>query len=60
MENQIKSGKEILNNFFEYIINMENIDKNIALSLITLYKEGKLTDRSVINELQKLREENDK
>ncbi len=58
MENQVKSGKEILNDFFDKIQNIENVDKSLAQSLANLYKQGKLTDSNVKNELQKLREQN--
>jgi hypothetical protein len=59
MDNDVKSGKEILDGFFKDIQNIENIDKNIAQSLSTLYEQGKFTDANVKNELQKLREQNE-
>lgn len=58
MDNQVKSGKEILENFFKNIQNIENVDRNLAQSLANLYEQGNLTDASVKNELQKLREQN--
>jgi hypothetical protein len=54
----VKSGKEILNDFFKEISNIENVDKTIAESLAVLYHNGKLTDKNVVNELQKIRNEN--
>lgn len=57
MDNQVKSGKEILEHFFKNIQNIENVDKNLAQSLANLYEQGKLTDTNVKNELQKLREQ---
>ena len=57
MDNQVKSGKEILNDFFTTIQDIENVDKSLAESLTTLYNQGKLTERNLINELQKLREQ---
>lgn len=59
MDNEVKSGKEILDDFFKDIQNIENIDKNIAQSLSALYEQGKFTDANVKNELQKLREQNE-
>jgi hypothetical protein len=59
MDNDVKSGKEILDDFFKDIQNIKNIDKNIAQSLSTLYEQGKFTDANVKNELQKLREQNE-
>lgn len=56
MENKVKSGKEILDDFFTDISEIENVDKKLAQSLATLYQQGKLTDINVKNELQKLRE----
>lgn len=58
-ENKVKSGKEILDDFFKEISLIENVDKTIAGSLAELYNTGKLTDKNVVNELQKIRNEND-
>lgn len=57
-ENKVKSGKEILDDFFKELSSIENVDKTIADSLYELYTNGKLTDKNVINELQKIRTEN--
>lgn len=59
-ENKVKSGKEILDEFFRDIATIENVDDTIANSLADLYANGKLTDKSVVNELQKIRQQNDK
>ena len=56
MEKQVKSGKEILEEFFSSIQSLENVDKKLAQSLADLFKQGKLTDANVKNELQQLRE----
>ncbi len=56
MEENVKSGEEIVNDFFNSIEEIEGVDANIAKMLATLYKDGKLTDINVKNELQKLRE----
>lgn len=58
MSDQVKSGKEILDDFFTEIQNIPHVDKGIAQALTTLYEQGKLTDTNVKNELQKLREQN--
>ena len=58
-DNKVKSGKEILDDFFTEISSIENVDKMIADSLVELYTNGKLTDKNVANELQKIRAEND-
>lgn len=54
MENKVKSGKEILDDFFENIENIPNVDKDIAKMLTTLYSQNKLTDTNVKNELPNL------
>ena len=57
MSNEVKSGKEILDDFFKEIENIPNVDKALAQSLATLYEKGKLTDTNVKNELHTLREQ---
>lgn len=57
-ENKVKSGKEILDDFFKEISSIENVDKTIANSLAELYNNGKLSDKNVVNGLQKIRTEN--
>ena len=57
MENTIKSGVEILDEFFENLGDLENIDPKIAELLKNLYLEGTLTESHVKNELEKLRNE---
>lgn len=59
MTNPVKSGKEILDDFFAEILNIPDVDSAIAQSLADLYGQGKLTDTNVKNALQKLREQND-
>ena len=56
MDNNVKSGKEILNDFFASISEIANVDKDLAESLANLYKQDKLSDTNVKNELHKLRE----
>jgi len=58
MAEKVKSGKEILDDFFDRIEEIENIDKDIAKMLSKLYQDDKLTDTNVKNELQKLRDGN--
>jgi hypothetical protein len=54
MAKKVKSGKEILDDFFENIENIPNVDKDIAIMLTNLYKQSKLTDTNVKNELPNL------
>ena len=51
MADKVKSGKEILDDFFNGI-------EDIAKMLSELYQNDKLTDINVKNELQKLRDGN--
>lgn len=56
-EEKVQSGKEILDDFFNEISSIENVDKAIADGLAELYSNGKLTDKNVANELLKIRTE---
>ena len=47
---QVKSGKEVLDDFFANIGAIENVDKTIANSLSDLFASGKFTDKNIINE----------
>jgi hypothetical protein len=60
MENKVKSGVEILEDFFTNISKIENVDIKLAESLASLYQNQKLTDTNVKNELQKLRDKDAK
>ena len=56
MNETIKSGKQILDDFFNGIEQLPNVDSGIAALLKSLYEQGKLTDTNIKNELQKLRD----
>ena len=56
MDNQVKSGKEILDDFFTNISKIKNVDKGLAESLSNLYNQGKFSDINLKNELSNLRE----
>lgn len=58
MENQVKSGKEIVDDFFSNIQSIPDVDLVLADKLVKLYKSGSLTDKGISNELQKLRNQN--
>ena len=55
MKNKVKSGKEIVDDFFKNIENIDGVDKDIAKMLTNLYENEKLTEINVKNELPKLR-----
>lgn len=59
MSEEIKSGKEILDEFFS-ISNLKEIpdmDEKVANVLTELYQSKKLTARNLANALSKIREE---
>jgi hypothetical protein len=58
METKVKSGKEVLDDFFNDLPNLANVDSAIANSLVELYKNDKLSDTNIKNSLSKLRENN--
>ena len=56
MEKSVKSGKEILDDFFDNLEEIQNVEKSIAEALKKLYQEGNFTDNRITNALQELRE----
>lgn len=56
MTEQIKSGQEILADFFLHIGNIEGVDQDVSKTVSMLYQEGKLTNTNLSNELGKIRE----
>ena len=56
MDKKVKSGKEILDEFFDKISKIKKVDKVLANKLASLYNQGKLTDTNLKNALQKLRD----
>ena len=57
MDKKIKNGKEVIDEFFSEIYNIENIDEKTVESLISLYGEGKFTDKNIQNKLDELLQE---
>ena len=56
MTEQIKSGQEILDEFFSQIGNIEGVDQDVAQTVLRLYQEGKLTNTNLSNDLSTIRE----
>ena len=56
MTEQIKSGQEILDEFFCQIGNIEGVDRDVAQTVLRLYQEGKLTNTNLSNDLSTIRE----
>lgn len=57
MDKQIKSGKDVIDEFFAEILNIEGTDENTVNKLIELYGENKLTDSNIQNALEELKQE---
>ena len=57
MSTEIKSGKEILDKFFEDIKSDEELDQDTVAAIVDLYESGKLSDRNLTNTLSELRED---
>lgn len=56
MDSVIKSGQEILNDFFDSIEKIPGVDNSIALTVKELYRDNKLTSGNLANALFKQRE----
>lgn len=54
MNDAIKSGKEVIDEFFSEIYNVENADKATIDILVSLYEKNKLTDTNLQNALDHL------
>jgi len=57
MTDRIRSGQEVLDEFFTEIANIEGVDQDVANIVISLYRDGKLSDTNLSNELARIREE---
>ena len=55
MNNEVKSGQEILDDFFEKLDSIEGVDPKISQLITKLYNEDSLTERSIKNGLEELR-----
>ena len=54
MSEEIKSGKDVIDEFFSEIYNIDNVDEKTVEALVSLYGEGKLTDKNIQNALEDL------
>lgn len=57
MDNQIKSGKDVIDEFFAEILNVEGTDESTVNKLIELYSDNKFTDSNIQNALEELIQE---
>ena len=54
MSDEIKSGKEVIEEFFAEIMKIEEVDKKTVEKLTSLYSAGKLTDTNIQNVMGQL------
>ena len=52
-ENKIKSGQDVIEDFFAEIHNVPNADENTIDILVSLYSENKFTEKNIQNALDK-------
>lgn len=56
MSDQIKSGKDVIDEFFAEILNVEGVDEKTVEKLIELYGGNKLSDSNIQNALEELKQ----
>ena len=56
MSDEIKSGKEVIDEFFAEILNVQGIDTKTVEKLVELYGENKLSDNNIENALEELKQ----
>lgn len=54
MGDKIKSGKDVIDDFFAEIYNIPNADNKTVDALVELYSQGKLSDKNVQNTLDEI------
>ena len=57
MNNEIKSGKDVIREFFSEILNLEGVDPKTVRRLVELFQDNKLTDSNIQNALEALKQE---
>jgi len=54
MDNEIKRGKDVIEDFFAEILNVTNADEKTVQKLTELYGSGKFTERAITNAMDEL------
>ena len=57
MSDETKSGREVIDEFFANILNIEGVDEKTVKTLVSLYSEKKLTDTNIQNAMEQLLQE---
>lgn len=56
MSNEIRTGKQILDSFFDGLTELPDVDKELADTLVRLYRANKLTANNISNALLEIRQ----
>jgi hypothetical protein len=54
MDKTIKSGKDVINDFFAEILNVQNADEKTVQKLAELYGSGKFSERQIANAMDEM------
>lgn len=57
MAHSFKQGKQIVDDFFNNLDKISNVDKNIVKILKKLHNENKLSDKNIYNSLLNIKNE---
>lgn len=57
MSDETKSGREVIDEFFANILNIDGVDEKTVKTLISLYSERNLTDTYIQNAMEQLLQE---
>jgi len=57
MSNEAKNGREVIDEFFADIMNIEGVDEKTVEKLTSLHSEEKLTDTNIQNAMEQLLQE---
>ena len=57
MSDETKSGREVIDEFFANILNIDGVDEKTVKKLVSLYSEKKLTDTNIQNAMEQLLQE---
>jgi len=57
MSDKTKSGREVIDEFFADILNIDGVDEKTVKKLTSLYSERKLTDTYIQNAMEQLLQE---
>jgi len=52
---EIKSGKDVINDFISEILNVPNTDEKVLHKLIVLYTSGKFSEKYILNAMDELK-----